>query len=241
MEANGDADVGAAAEGAKNPAGRIDRRRNFHPENISCRRQTSTFLGATRTLSVRVVRADVRLISVTFGGSLKYYCFSIVTQEVQHIGSAYNRTAKSFADYRQGKPGGVNAQYNSPVNLYSKDAAVDTYQAQSTILTSGVQKWVSLSVFTNVFSLFTNVFCVILLSSDNRLYIIRDVDHLYIYKTPKPNIYHPGVQPYKLISTKFHKLSIVLTFQRFMPHFMLKLQDFCRFPTECFLSVQRQI
>jgi len=65
-------------------------------------------------------------------------------QDIQHIGTGYNRTAKPFgASFGGGAsatvPAVVNAQYNSPIGMYSAENAVNTYQAQSAVLTGKMQ------------------------------------------------------------------------------------------------------
>lgn len=64
--------------------------------------------------------------------------------DIQHIGTGYNRTAKPFgASFGGGAsatvPAVVNAQYNSPIGMYSAENAVNTYQAQSAVLTGKMQ------------------------------------------------------------------------------------------------------
>lgn len=64
-------------------------------------------------------------------------------QDIQHIGTGYNRTARPFGASFGGSsssggatvPAVVNAQYNSPIGMYSAENAVNTYQAQSAVLT----------------------------------------------------------------------------------------------------------
>jgi membrane-associated protease RseP (regulator of RpoE activity)/ribosomal protein L37AE/L43A len=54
-----------------------------------------------------------------------------------HIGSAHNRTARPFGSSfggSAGTSGPVNAQYNTPLNLYSAENAAETYKAQSAAL-----------------------------------------------------------------------------------------------------------
>lgn len=69
--------------------------------------------------------------------------------DIQHIGTGYNRTARPFgASFGGGASGGgagatvpavVNAQYNSPIGIYSTENAVNTYQAQAAVLTGNMQ------------------------------------------------------------------------------------------------------
>lgn len=63
-------------------------------------------------------------------------------QDIHHIGTGYNRTARPFgAGFGGGAGAGgtvpavVNAQYNSPIGMYSAENTIDTYQAQSAVLT----------------------------------------------------------------------------------------------------------
>ena len=62
-------------------------------------------------------------------------CVGMLLKEVQHIGSGYNRTARPFP----GSSAPTNAQYNTPINLYSADNIRETYGAQSEALQSGTQ------------------------------------------------------------------------------------------------------
>lgn len=69
-------------------------------------------------------------------------CDNAYVQEFQHIGSKYNRSARPFLGSQQtaGAAQPVAMQYNSPVNLYSTDAATDAYSAQSAALHAGMQR-----------------------------------------------------------------------------------------------------
>jgi len=56
--------------------------------------------------------------------SVKFSVAIAFAQEVQHIGSQYNRSARPFLGAQPASaPHPVHMQYNSPVNLYSADNA----------------------------------------------------------------------------------------------------------------------
>ena len=52
-----------------------------------------------------------------------------LVQEIQHIGSKYNRSARPFLGSQPA--GAVSMQYNSPSNLYSANSATDAAALQS--------------------------------------------------------------------------------------------------------------